>query len=75
MNGDRGPASSPVEERLDEHLELLRRDDLAAHAALTTRIVHRARWQRALRAPVQMAAAIVGSVADGLRTLIGGPRR
>jgi hypothetical protein len=64
-----------AERRLDEHLELLRREGAAADASLTHRIASTARWQRALRAPVAAVASVVGAVVDGLASLVSGTRR
>jgi hypothetical protein len=75
MGDDGGSATSPAQRRLDEHLELLRRDDAGNHEQLVHHIAQRARWQRALRAPIQLAAAIVASVSDGLRSLLSGGKR
>jgi hypothetical protein len=75
MTDDGGPATSPAQQRLDEHLELLRQDEPRGHEELVHHIVQRARWQRALRAPVQLAASIVASVSDALRSLLGAESR
>jgi hypothetical protein len=64
MTPDAQPPPTPAaERRLDEHLELLRH-----------RVVRTARWQRAVRVPLQVAATVVGAVIDGLRVLVGGRR-
>lgn len=65
---------SPAERRLDEHLELLRSHQPAGDRSLAPRVVRTARWQRALRAPIQVAAAIAGAIIDGVRTLTRGRR-
>jgi hypothetical protein len=77
MSDDGAAAASPAEERLDEHLEHLRREEAEAEAdtSLTHRIVSTARWQRALRAPVSAIASVVGAVLDGLTALVGGRRK
>jgi hypothetical protein len=75
MSTEGSPPSSPAQERLDEHLELLRAEDPGPGRSLAPRIVRTARWQRALRAPVQVAAAVVGAVIDALSGLMGGRRR
>jgi hypothetical protein len=75
MSDDGAAAASPAEERLDEHLELLRREEAEADTSLTHRIVSTARWQRALRAPVSAIASVVGAVLDGLTALVGGRRK
>lgn len=68
-------ARGPAERRLDEHLELLRVDQPAGHRSLVHRVIRTARWQRALREPIRMAALIAGAMIDGLRVLTGGRRR
>ncbi len=70
-SGARGPA----ERRLDEHLELLRINQPTGPRSLAHRVIRTARWQRALREPIRMAALIAGAVIDGLRALTGGRRR
>lgn len=60
--------------RLEDHLELLRAEEPADHRALAHRVVHRARWQRTIRAPLQVAASVAGAVVDGLRALVVGRR-
>jgi hypothetical protein len=75
MSVDGEGRRSPAEERLDEHLGLLRREEAEADASLTDRIVSTARWQRALRGPVAAIASVVGAVVDGLTSLVGGRKR
>ncbi len=75
MSADGSPPPSPAHHRLDEHLELLRVEQPPADRSLAPRIVRTARWQRALRAPVQVAASVVGAVIDALSGLIGAGRR
>lgn len=64
----------PAEVRLDEHLELLRLEQPAGDRLLAQRVVHAARWQRAVRAPLQVAVSITGAIVDGLRVLVGARR-
>jgi hypothetical protein len=75
MSSEDEGARSDAEQRLDEHLDLLRHDEGGADLTHAHRIVAAARWQRALRAPVKAIASVVGAVADGLRGLVGAPRR
>jgi len=63
------------EDRLDEHLELLRSEPLAPSDPLAHRIARTARWQAALRTPLRAAASLLGAAAQGLATLIGTRRR
>jgi len=62
---------SPADDRLDEHLDLLRTDVPAGDDALPARIAHAARWQGAVRAPLKAAASLLGAVAHGLAVLVG----
>ncbi len=73
MNGpeERPEALSPAERRLDEHMELLRTGPPVPPAPLIARIMHAARWQRAVRRPLVAVAALAGAVLDGLRLLFG----
>jgi hypothetical protein len=65
------PPPTAAERRLAEHLELLRRGEPArGDSALVHRVVRAARWQRVVRAPIQVAASIAGAAIDGLRALI-----
>jgi hypothetical protein len=69
------PSPPPAaERRLDEHLELLRQDEGTGDRALAHRVVRTARWQRAVRVPLQVVASIAGAAIDGLRTLVVGRR-
>lgn len=62
---------SAVERRLDEHLELLRSRPPQPPGVLVTRVVHTARWQRAVRPPLLAVAGIVAAFTDGVRILLG----
>jgi hypothetical protein len=77
MNGPDEPPEplSPAERRLDEHMELLRTDAPAPPAPLVARIVHAARWQRAIRRPLVAVGALAGAVLDGVRLLLGSRTR
>jgi hypothetical protein len=77
MNGPEEPpeALSPAERRLHEHMELLRTEPPVAPAPLVVRIVHAARWQRAIRRPLVAVGALAGAIVDGLRLLLGSRTR
>lgn len=76
MNGPEEPdVLSPAERRLDEHLDMLRSDTPVPPAPLVARIVHAARWQRAIRRPLVAVGALAGAVADGVRLLLGSRTR
>jgi hypothetical protein len=62
---------SPADQRLDEHLALLRTDGPAGDRALAARIARAARWQGAVRTPLRAAASLLGAVAHGLAVLVG----
>lgn len=73
--GEAPEARTPAERRLEEHLALLRMDPPQPSVALVPRIVHTARWQRAVRRPLLAMGALVGALFDGLRLVFGqGPR-
>lgn len=61
---------SPAEQRLNEHLQLLKTDLPQPSVALVRRIVRAARWQRAIRRPLLTIANFAGAIADGIRLLI-----
>jgi hypothetical protein len=73
VTGQAGPPSEPTaaERRLDEHLELLRAIPPEPGRALVAQTVRTARWQRAVRAPLQVAGLIAAALVDGLSRLIG----
>ncbi len=77
MTGPEEPPDvlSPAERQLDEHLEMLRSDAPVPPAPLVARIVHAARWQRAIRRPLVAVGALAGAVADGVRLLLGSRTR
>lgn len=61
----------PAERRLDEHLELLRQGPPEPGRTLRRRTVRTARWQRAIRAPLQIVGLIAGALVDGVAQLLG----
>lgn len=70
------PASPAAEQRLDEHLALLRPGDREeARRGLARRVVRGARVQQMVRAPLRVAGMIAAAVLDGLFGLLGGSRR
>ena len=78
MNDEPEPREerSPAEQRLGEHLELIRVSGPEPGRSLVRRIVRTARWQRALRAPLLVVGMIAAAVTDGLLRLVGsGGRR
>jgi hypothetical protein len=61
---------SAAARRVSELLATLRADP-SRSTALTERVVHRARWQRAIVRPLRAVGFFGSAVADGLRTLLG----
>ena len=62
---------SPADDRLDEHLQLLRVGAPTGDQALAARIARTARWQGAVRTPLRAAASLLGAAAHGLAVLVG----
>jgi hypothetical protein len=62
--------NEPAEARLDEHLELLRATPPEPSTELTARVVRAARWQRAIRRPLVVAAQLASAALDGLGILM-----
>lgn len=60
-----------AEQRLDEHLDLLRREESQDSRALAQRVARRARWQRLVRVPLRAAASLLGATVHGLAALSG----
>lgn len=55
---------TPAERRLDEHLALLRDDAPAPRADLVRRVTRTARWQDAVRKPLQVVGAVARAALD-----------
>jgi hypothetical protein len=69
--------SNPAGPELDQHLQSLRSEPPQPRSQLVPHILRKARWQRAIRAPLHAAGGLVGAVAEGIGVLIGagrGPR-
>ncbi len=62
---------SPAEQRLSEHLALLRDSPPMPAADMIDRIVRSARWQAAIRDPLVLAGAVAAALGDGIRMLLG----
>jgi hypothetical protein len=68
---------SAAERRLVEHLEIVKASPPQGGQALVRQVVRKARWQRALRQPLQVIGTIAAAVVDSLAGLLGirrGPR-
>jgi hypothetical protein len=61
-----------AEQRLSEHLELLRASPPTAAPELITRIVLRARWQSTIRDPLVFMGAVATALSEAL-SLLSGP--
>jgi hypothetical protein len=64
---------TPAEQRLHEHLELLRQDAPQAPASIVSSVIHSARWQRAIRQPLLAIGTLAGAVGHALRLLVKPP--
>ena len=71
----RPDVDGPGEGRLVAYLEELREDPPAADPALARRVARSARWQHAVRGPLELIGHLGGALADGLAVLLGGSRR
>jgi hypothetical protein len=69
------PATGPAEQRLGEHLELLRTSPPSPGTALVPRVVRRARWQGYLQETLRVVGMIGLAFAQGLASLLGGSRK
>jgi hypothetical protein len=74
VNGELG-TPDPGEDRLVAYLEELREDPPVSDTALVRRVNRSARWQSAIRGPLQLVGHLSGALADGIATLLGGSRR
>lgn len=70
MNPERDEAS-PAARALDGYLESLRTDRPTPAPNLVPSVVRKARWQRAVRAPLHAVGALVSALADGLAIMLG----
>jgi hypothetical protein len=65
------PAPDPGEGRLLGYLEELREDPPATDTAITKRVHRSARWQHAIRGPLQLVEHLAGALAVGVSALVG----
>lgn len=79
MNGDPldPEHASPAEERLGEHLALLRNSPPRYEPALVPSVLRAARWQRAVRGPLIALGRLTIALTSSIRGLFPdrGPRR
>lgn len=71
---DGGPAD-PGEDRLVAYLGELREDPPPTDTTLARRVHRSARWQAALRGPLEVVGHLGGALLDGIAALLGGTRR
>lgn len=64
---------TPAEQRLHQHLAVLREDAPPAPTTIVKRVIRSARWQRAIRRPLQAIGALSATVGRGLRLLLKPP--
>jgi hypothetical protein len=57
---------TPAQRAAAAHLGLLRDEPLEPGRSLAVQVMRTTRWQRAIRAPLRIAALIAASVLDGL---------
>lgn len=74
MNEEQSPPEqlTPAEERLREHLRVMREDGPRPDPSLIDRVVRTARWQRTLRMPLRAAGALAAALGEGIVVLLGG---
>jgi hypothetical protein len=53
----------------------VRRGGVEGGAQLAPRVVRAARWQRAVRTPLQAAGRLAAALVDGVAFVVGGTRR
>ena len=63
--------SEASEARVAEYLGELRDDDLRADDRLTRSVVHRARWQQAVRTPVAAVGILTAALGEGMALVLG----
>jgi hypothetical protein len=71
MSDDSPAPPSGAERRLDELLGLLAGDRPAADPRLPQTVVRRARFQRAVLAPLRTVGGVVVAVGEGLQVILG----
>lgn len=72
-HGDRSDELTAAEQRLYEHLDVLRECAPHAPATMTRRVIQTARWQQAVRGPLLSIGALAATVAHALRLLLKPP--
>jgi hypothetical protein len=70
-----GDDEDPGEGRLVTYLAELREDPPATDGALVRRVGRSARWQQAVRGPLEVVGHLTGALVDGIGALLGERRR
>jgi hypothetical protein len=65
---------SPAEQRLAQHLSLLRHGP-PAPSSLAGRVIRTARWQHAVSSPLRVAVSFAAAAGDAIRLLLGVPKQ
>jgi hypothetical protein len=71
MSDDRSEPVTPAEQRLEELLAQLAADHPSADPAFAAMVVQRARFQRAVVAPLRTVGTLVAAVGDSVRFILG----
>lgn len=68
-------SETAAEHRLVEHLAMVRANPPETEQTLTHRVVRRARWQRLVRAPLEVIGVLIGALADAVSAFAGSHNR
>jgi hypothetical protein len=71
MSDDRSDPITPAEQRLEQLLAQLAADHPAADPAFAATVVQRARFQRAVVAPLRTVGTLVAAVGESVRLIFG----
>lgn len=71
MTSSEAPTPDPGEGRLLVYLEELRGDPPATDPTIAGRVQRNARWQHAIRGPLQLVGQLAGALATGVSALLG----
>jgi len=71
MSDDRSEPNTPAEQRLEELLAQLAAEHPSADPAFAATVVQRARFQRAVVAPLRTVGTLVAAVGESVLAVIG----
>jgi hypothetical protein len=71
MSDDRAEPTTPAEQRLEQLLAQLAAEHPAADPAFAQTVVQRARFQRAIVAPLRTVGTLVAAVGESVRFILG----